>query len=275
MLAVRLVFWAHSVNEKPETSKTLNHLPGSTKLGYDPKVPFFTRMLHSELLIGPSHQMGNPKVGYQPLKGRETGSLVLGSLLGVVGEVRFWIPVLRVGQVISSPWASTFSSVKWAYITFALMPAEASHEIMSVQKTGWAPPHPTPHKTTCPNYLLKECLDSGEEFPGSPRDWTYTCPEARIKGHPHYDALEWRRQMGVGSRWSVRRQPQVQGFPLSQRGIQITFPDKSMASPSRESPRKLPRTWSWTGQRWSRTSQMGTLGISSSFHQVPRAGAAG
>ena len=58
--------------------------------------------------------------------------------------------------------------------------------------------------------------------------------------------------MGVGSRWSARGQPQVQGFPLSQRGIQIPFPDQSMASPSRENPQKTAQNvkLDWAEMEW-------------------------
>lgn len=44
--------------------------------------------------------------------------------------------------------------------------------------------------------------------------------------------MEWGRRVGMG--------PQVQGLPLSHRGTRISLQDKSLASLSRDKPRKRP-----------------------------------
>lgn len=110
-------------------------------------------------------------------------------------------------------------------------------------------------------------------LPGSPRDRTCTCPGVRGQGPPHYD--EWGTrgtEMGLGSRRSEKTggQSQAQVFPLRPRERRVTIGDKSMASLSRENPRKLPRVWSWTGWRLSSASQAGPLGSAALPTSYPR-----
>lgn len=116
--------------------RTLNPLPGSIELfmtgsqDMTPKLPLFIRMLHCELFTGPCHWTDadlsraerGPRWSWEAL-------LVLWEK--EVSKFQFW----GAGKSHQLP-EPPLSHLQNGHVTFRHRPAEASRDIMSVQKTG-------------------------------------------------------------------------------------------------------------------------------------------
>lgn len=139
------------------------------------------------------------------------------------------------------------------------MPTEASQEIMSVQKTGWAPHHT---HTLCPDYFgfwrgvsrVTQRLD-------------LYLPRSQKQGTSPLWFSRSRERDSVGSRWWGRVWLEDKSRACPGVKEEHRSPFREAAGLSREEPSELSPVWGQTGQRRYSTSHTGALGLSSSFHQ--------
>lgn len=194
----------------------LNHLPRSTKLlksGNQGMIPKHPLCQDTELWVvhGSFPSNRKSKSWASTLQGQGNGLTHLGKPTGCCGRSTFL-------NSSSEAWTSHISFLGLYFLICEMgIYHLCSHAYWGITGDNVCteyrlslPPHTHTH-------WVLTTLDSGEVFPRSPRDWTYTCPEARSKEHPHYDSLEAGRETSVGSRrgGESRGGRQAQSFPRS------------------------------------------------------------